>query len=230
MSVLDSVIGWIAPPSCLICGFEGEALCFSCSVNRVIPYGARCFDCGAASPGARTCERCSPSAPRHVWVCTNYEAAARELVRLYKFKHQRVAAESLANLMVETFLDFNSEETMTELNYLVVSVPTATSRVRQRGFDHSAQLARQIAYKLDCGYMNALSRLGQARQVGAERSLRLTQPAENYLARYPHLIAGKNILLIDDVVTTGATLRAATKTLRAAGAARVDALVFAKRL
>lgn len=230
MSVLDSVIGWIAPPSCLICGTEGQALCSTCSSSEIIPYGERCFDCGAFSPAARTCEKCRASSPRHVWVCTNYEAAARELIKVYKFGHQRVAADSLADLMIETLLSFNDIPGLDNRNYLIVPVPTASSRIRQRSFDHSAHLARQIALGLNISYANALVRLGQARQVGAERSIRLSQPADNYLIRYSHLVNGQNILLIDDVVTTGATLRAATKSLRAAGAARVDALVFAKRL
>src|SRR3989337_948467 len=104
MSVLDSVIGWLAPPCCLVCQTEGETLCPTCAKAQIIPYGERCFDCGAASRGARTCERCRPGAPRYVWVSTNYEAAARELIKKYKFGHQRAAAESLADLMIKTLL------------------------------------------------------------------------------------------------------------------------------
>jgi ComF family protein len=129
--------------------------------------------------------------------------------------------------MVETFQHLNR---LQPTKYIVVPVPTATSRVRQRSFDHSAHLAQLAARKLGWRYLNALTRIGQTRQVGAERSIRLKQPADNYLVRYPNLVSGQKILLIDDVVTTGATLRAVTKALRAAGAARVDALVFAKRL
>ena len=230
MSVLDSVIGWIAPPRCVVCATEGAALCSDCANAEIVPYGERCFNCGAISPSARTCERCRPGAPRHVWVSTNYENAARELVKIYKFGHQRAAAESLASLMMGTLLAFNGGQNLKGLNYLVVPVPTATSRIRQRSFDHSAHLARQIAHKLKARHLNALTRLGQSRQVGAERSVRLSQPVGNYLVRYPALVNGQNILLIDDVVTTGGTLRAVTKALRAAGVARVDALVFAKRL
>ena len=230
MAVLDKLIGLIAPPSCMVCGEEGSALCSGCAKTQIVPYGERCFACGVVSAGARTCERCRPGAPRYVWVSTNYEAAARELVKIYKFGHQRAAAESLANLMVGTLLNFNDIEKVRGLNYLIVSVPTATSRIRQRSFDHCAHLARQVAHKLKARHLNALARIGQSRQVGAERSVRLAQPAGNYLVRYPYLIKGQNILLIDDVVTTGATLRATTKALRGAGAGRVDALVFAKRL
>jgi len=230
MAVLDKLIGLIAPPSCFVCGQEGSALCSGCAQTKIVPYGERCFACGAVSPSARTCERCRPGAPRYVWVSTNYEAAARQLIKIYKFGHQRAAAASLASLMVETLLSLNDFEEVRRLNYLIVPVPTATSRIRQRGFDHCAHLARQVARKLKARHLNALARIGQSRQVGAQRSVRLAQPAGNYVVRYPYLINGQNILLIDDVVTTCATLRAATKALRGAGAGRVDALVFAKRL
>lgn len=227
MSLLDSVIGLLAPTQCVICKAEGVALCSFCADAGIVPYGERCFNCGAVSPGARTCERCRPGAPRHVWVSANYEAAARELIKIYKFGHQRAAASSLGNLMAETFLRFNE---LQQLDYLVVPVPTASSRIRQRSFDHCAYLACQIARTLKARHLNALARIGQTRQVGTTRSVRLSQPAGNYLVRYPNLVNGQNILLIDDVVTTGATLRTATKALRAVGAARVDALIFAKRL
>jgi ComF family protein len=163
-------------------------------------------------------------------VSTNYEFTAQKLIKIYKFGHQRPAAESLAELMVKTLLKYNDTDDLHSLNYVIVPVPTASSRIRQRGFDHSAHLARQVAIRLHCQFSNALIRLGQTRQVGAERTVRLHQPFDNYLVRYRHLVEGQNILLVDDVVTTGATLRAATRALRAAGAARVDALVFAKKL
>lgn len=230
MSVLDSVIGWIAPPGCVVCQAEGSSLCAACSNAEIIPYGPRCFGCGVVSPNGRTCERCRPGAPRFVWVTTNYESAARELLKAYKFGQQRVAAQSLSRLMVETLLDFSPVEYLHSLDYIIVSVPTASSRIRQRSFDHSALMSRQIARHLRLRNINALARIGQSRQLGAARSVRLRQPEGSYLVRYPNLIRGQNILLIDDVVTTGATLRAATRALRVAGAARVDALVFAKRL
>lgn len=230
MSVSESLISILAQPQCVICGAEGSALCRACAAAEIVPYGERCFGCGRASHGGRTCIHCRPGAPRHVWVCTNYENAARELVKIYKFAHQRPAVEPLARLMIDTLLDFNSMESLNSLDYLVVSVPTATSRLRQRSFDHSALLARQIARRLNLRYANALGRLGQARQVGTNRAERHKQLEGQYVIRRPNLVDGQNILLIDDVVTTGATLRVATKALRASDAKRVDALIFANRL
>jgi len=75
-----------------------------------------------------------------------------------------------------------------------------------------------------------LKRLGQSRQVGAKKGVRQAQQTHSYYLSRPQQVAGRNILLIDDVVTTGATLKAAARALRSSGARRVDALVFAKRI
>ncbi len=226
MSVLDKIIGLVAPPSCLICQGEGSALCESCANAEVIPYGEHCWNCGARSFGGRTCPKCRHTGtPRHVWLATTYENAAQELIKLYKFGNLRPAADTIANLMVETFRNFNNDSPA----YLVVPVPTATSRVRNRGFDHSALLAREVAKLLKQQYLPVLGRLGQERQVGKSRQDRLSQIDDKFYLK-SNLVKGQKILLIDDVVTTGGTLRSATKVLRAAGVKQVDALIFAKRL
>ncbi len=231
MSILEAAIGWVAPPQCVACGREGSAFCVGCATSEIVPYGQQCWLCNRASIAGRTCPKCrAGGSPRFVWITTNYDGAARELIKIYKFGHQRAAAHSLSQLMVETLHDFNGPAELAKLNYLIVPVPTATSRIRQRSFDHCALLAKTIAQKLDAEYLGAMGRLGQSRQLGAKRPDRLKQPAANYFVHTPLSIKGRNILLIDDVVTTGATLKAVTKVLRKTGAKRVDALAFAKRL
>lgn len=132
--------------------------------------------------------------------------------------------------MAGTLLDFNDARNIAKLDYLVIPIPTATSRIRQRGFGHGELLARVLSHKIALQNAMALGRLGQTRQLGSRRSDRLKQPKGNYFVRQPKTIKGRNILLVDDVVTTGATIREATKVLRKAGAQRIDALIFAKRL
>lgn len=230
MSVFDLAIGWVAPPVCVVCLAEGASLCANCITFGIIPYGEACWNCGVKSPGGRTCEKCRPSSPSYVWVSTTYDGAGAELLKSYKFGHQRAAAATLASIMADTLLSFLDVNILKTANYLVVPVPTATSRLRQRGFGHSELLARKIAAHLGLKYIPALGRLGQNRQVGAKRAERLTQSEGKYFVRLPALVQNQRILLVDDVVTTGGTLRAATKVLRSASARRVDALVFAKRL
>lgn len=228
MSVLDRAIGWLAPVDCLGCGEEGQSVCVGCRTAEILPYGQHCAFCGTASPGCRTCLKCRPGAPRHAWVATDYSGLAKEVIRTYKFVHQRTAANNIAEVIAEKIRAHVDQLELAK--YVVVHVPTATSRRRQRGFDHAELLARKVAQRLGLKHQPALGRLGQSRQVGLARASRLALSDNKYFAR-PHLpLKGKNILIIDDVITTGGTLKAVTKTLRQAGARRVDAAVFAKRI
>jgi ComF family protein len=152
------------------------------------------------------------------------------LVQAYKFGQQRAAAEPLAQAMSQVLLSSYSKGALKAQDYLIVPVPTATSRLRQRGFDHSALLAKLVARKLGGRFYPALGRLGQNRQLGTSRAQRLAQPAGHYFAKRSAAVSGRNILLIDDVLTTGGTLIECSRVLRAAGARHVDALVFAKKL
>jgi ComF family protein len=231
MSLLEIAVGWLAPPLCVGCGREGSTICLACMSSEIIPHGEHCFGCNAISPGDRTCEHCRRlGGPRHVWICTDYEGLAKEAVHKYKFGQQRIASKSLAQMMADTFLSFNSDAAIEQLNYLIVPVPTATARVRQRGFDHSVLLAQRLAQILDLQVQQQLIRLGQTRQLGAPRTERMRQLDGSFKVRNPEAAAGRNLLLVDDVLTTGGTLCSAAKTLRKAGARRIDAVVFAKRL
>ncbi len=227
MSVLETFVGWIAPPDCLVCGQESLVLCLGCSASVIMPFGERCWRCNKLSLNAKTCDNCHHvGGPSYVWITTNYEAVAQQLVRRYKFGHLRAAAEPIARLMVKTFHSYG----LPRVNYLVVPVPTATSRIRQRGFGHSELLAKNLASKLKLEYSNNLRRLGQSRQLGAKREDRLVQLAHSFATKNANQIIGRKILLVDDVLTTGGTIIAATKALKMAGASRVDAVLFAKRL
>jgi len=230
MSVLELAIGWLAPVECINCNLEGRSLCAGCAATEIIPFGERCYQCNKLSAGGRTCATCRASSPRHVWITTDYEGLPKNLVQKLKFAHQRAAVLPLADLMAETLLTFIPETEVTRKNYLVVPIPTATSRVRQRSFDHTEHLAARLSKILNLSANTTLKRLGQSRQVGAKREIRAKQAAGNYYIFNASAIRGRHILLIDDVLTTGATLRAATAALRKAGAKTVDALVFAKRL
>lgn len=231
MSIIETAIGWLTPPQCVSCGDEGSALCNTCYISEIKPFVSVCWLCSAPSRYSKTCSRClALGSPDHVWISTSYGGVVKELVRIYKFKHLRAAALPMASIMTETFIRSGIGRLIPTADYLVVPVPTATSRKRERSFGHAELLARQVAIKLRLEKGNVLARLGQDRQVGSQRTTRLNQPKNKYYVRRPARVRGRNILLIDDVITTGGTLIATTQALRAAGATRVDALVFAKRL
>ena len=226
MSILERAIGVIAPLECLSCGLEGNALCEDCQ-TRLSAYGPRCYLCGALSEGSKTCERCyRMSGLRYVWVATEYQGLAKQLIRNYKFGHQRAAAGALAGRMIATMQTYGQIPE----KYIVVGVPTASRRLRQRGFDHASELARRVAMRLNLPWVEVLGRLGQTQQVGTNRAQRARQLEGQFWLRRPRLVEGCCILLVDDVVTTGATLRQAAKVLRVGGAKSVDGLVFSKKI
>ena len=165
-----------------------------------------------------------------MWINTDYEKIAKRLVSEYKFRHNRAAVQPIVELMTESFVSFNQDEQIAKKNYLIVPIPTASSRIRQRSFDHADLLAKNIAHKLKHEYRRALLRKGQLRQTGSKRAQRLEQISGSFYVKPYASIKSRNILLIDDVVTTGATISEAAKILRRAGARSVDALIFAKRL
>lgn len=226
MRFIDRAVGLIAPSICVGCGLEGYSLCNACTSVKIIPFGSRCYRCSRLTDTSATCPKCKRfGGPHHVWINAVYETTAEELVELYKFTSHRPAATDLAAMMVSKLLPEQLSAAC-----LVVPVPTASGRVRQRGFDHTARLAKIIARQLNLEYSPVLKRTSQTRQVGASRKQRLAQASGDYRVVRPRSIYKKPILLVDDIVTTGATIQSAAKALRQAGAGSIDAMVFAKRL
>ena len=107
-------------------------------------------------------------------------------------------------------------------------VPTATGRARQRGYDQAKLLAHELSGQIRLPYLDCLVRSGQTHQHGLSRHDSLTQLKSAYRVKRSNRVTGAHIILVDDVVTTGATLEAAAAVLQATGASRVDAVVFAQ--
>lgn len=230
MSLSEAVIGWLAPPECVGCQAEGDALCIACEAASVLPFGERCFGCNKLSPGSKSCTACrSTGAPSHVWVATDYVGMAKSLVQKYKFAHQRAAAEPISRMMNSVIMTLAGNQLLVN-NYLLVPIPTASGRIRQRSFDHTGLLAKKLSGQLGLEWAPALTRIGQCQQVGAARQLRKQQVKGVFLINQPIAVKGRHVILVDDVVTTGATLAEAAQVLRNNGARSVDAAVFAKSL
>jgi predicted amidophosphoribosyltransferase len=112
------------------------------------------------------------------------------------------------------------------LSGAIVPVPTAPLRVAMRGFDPAAEIAQALALKADLSVSACLVRRGGGRQVGKRRAQRIGHPP---LIQARGKVPG-SVLLIDDVLTTGATLSACARALRQSGAIRVAAITFTRRL
>lgn len=223
MFIIERLLSLVAPHCCIVCDSEGSLLCAWCLPDSLTLVPERCYRCRAANAASQVCQKCRRQSPlRHVWVRTWYEDTARQLVYGFKFDRQQAAVAPLAQLTAEA-LPYLDRRTV------VTHVPTASSRIRLRGYDHAQLLAKTLARRLELPYAPLLIRHGQVRQVGARRSQRLSQLQDAFRVIRPQTIAKAHILLVDDILTTGATVEAAGRMLKKAGARSVDAVVFAQK-
>jgi ComF family protein len=153
-----------------------------------------------------------------------YHGAARSAVLTLKFRSARYLGSTMGTLMRESL---QSRPVRADL---VVPVPLAPGRLRARGFNQAALLAEQVAPALRADLADVLRRDDRAAQVGLGAARRLTNLAGAFACRDPARIECKDVVLVDDVVTTGATVSACADTLAHAGAGRVRVLAFARDL
>jgi ComF family protein len=177
----------------------------------------RCAACGC--PGERVlCHRCrfsiasvgAANSPPGICAVFPFEGLPRDLIVALKFRHRRAAADVLAGQMVRR-MTFDHID-------LVTWAPTSARRARRRGYDQAEAIARAVARQLGVPCRRLLYRAHGEAQTGKSRADRLVGPA--FRARRPRV--GLRVLVVDDVVTTGATLRAASQALRSAGVAHVE--------
>ncbi len=207
MELLHAVAAGIAPPLCAACGR-------SCRAEAVV-----CTRCGRRLADAEPLLGKGPPGLDRAWSSAPYEGVARNLVAALKFRRLLPVAELMADR-----IQWLAPAHM--LSGAIVPVPPAPARLRRRGFDPAGELAAALAERLEAPLEPCLARRGRRRQVGRRRAQRLGQPPRIDATG----TAPRSALLVDDVLTTGATLTSCAQALRAAGAARVVAVTFARRL
>lgn len=222
MNLLERLIGLVAPHNCIVCGYEGSVLCGGCLNSELTEAVSRCYRCHRVSSNQAVCRSCRSSVPiPHVWIATDYGEIPKKLVHKLKFERAVAAAVPIAKKIDETLPNL-PEET------IICHIPTADSRVRMRGYDQAAEIAKNLARIRGCSHKTLLIRTGKSRQVGSSRTDRFRQLENAFAAKDLNAIKSAKILLIDDITTTGSTIESAAKILKRAGARTIYAAVFAQ--
>lgn len=217
--MIESIISTVAPHACLGCGTEGPLLCYACA-NRLPPAQSRCMSCGKVFPQELLCA-CPVATPvRVMYSVTTYCSQARQLLHALKFARGRAAAQTIAHIM-------HARLPVWEDPVFVTYIPTAAARVRSRGYDQAALIAHAFAHRRRLPYGPLLIRMGNQRQVGADAATRQIQMHDAFRPGWLAPAANQPILLIDDVITTGASITAAGRVLCDMGAAEIRAAAFA---
>lgn len=207
MKLLHAVAVGLVPPLCAACGR-------SCRPGAVV-----CTRCGRRLASAEPLCGAGPPGVDRVWSSAPHEGVARDLVTALKFRRLLPVAELMADR-----IHWLAPAAL--LGGAVVPVPAAPLRSLRRGFDPAAELAAALAGRLEVPLRPCLVRRGGGRQVGRRRAERIGHPPEIQ----PRGEVPRSALLVDDVLTTGATLSACARALRSAGAARIVAVTFTRRL
>jgi ComF family protein len=237
---LDSVLNIVYPENCFICAApvsrrQDCGLCSSCW-NKILALKIgrpRCPSCGLPlnttnAESENLCGRCIIQLPAYSGARSfgHYEAEMSRMVQELKFYGRKKLATLLSPLMVSVFYECWRRDSFD----LIVPIPLHPKRKRERGYNQSELLARAIAAQTAITVNNrALIRIRSTLpQIGLSDSQRFENVRKAFKCSDAGKISGKRILLIDDVMTTGATVSSAAQTLMEAGCFRVSVLTAAR--
>lgn len=225
----------LSPTRCASCERPGELICERCRADMVAidPAGA-CVRCGAPF-GALLCTECEgvEMLQDRCLAASVFEGPPARIVRAYKDGGERRLAREIAAIVFSAACRAEREEPARFGGLLsrvdaVTFVPVTAAAYQRRGFDHMELVTRAFSELAGIPVADALVKRGYADQRKLTREERSAQAGGVYVVVEPQLMCGKRILLLDDVVTTGATVSAAARALKAAGAVHVDVLAFAR--
>jgi predicted amidophosphoribosyltransferase len=233
--MLGPLLDLLAPPGCVACraplaGAAAAPLCGACRrALRFLHAEAPCPRCGLPRAGAGAAAgghaRCPArgAAWRAAWAPVAYAGPATGLVAALKFRGALPCAQLMAAQIAA-----GAPPGLLGAGTVLVPVPTHPARARRRGYDQARVLADALAGRTGLPVARCLRRTGsRARQLGAGREERLRAGRLELRCHGP---APERAALVDDVHTTGATLRAAALALCAAGASDVVAITWARTL
>ena len=234
-ALTTGLIDLIYPPRCLACPEPTDAphgLCPACWRDTHFIAGAACARCGAPLMGATgagdVCEGCARHPP--AWdrgaAAVVYDGAARRVVLGLKHGDRLDMVRPLAGWLASAGRELIAECDM------IAPTPLHWRRLVKRRYNQSGELAKQLG-RLS-GKPIALDLLTRVRATVPQERMDRTARAANQAGafavslRHREAVAGRAVLLIDDVLTSGATLSACADCLRAAGARRIDVLALAR--
>ncbi len=225
---------------------EGAAVCAACGDRVLSPHFSE-------RDGALLCGMCQRIEPvfHRAAAYGSYDAGMRDLIHLLKYEHVRPAAEVLGRMLAEVIADFADEfedphlpkagrcgapsGSSTPSLPLVIPVPLHKAKLRQRGFNQSELMARAALKQHPAALELKLDAvLVRVKETASQTGLTPHQRRENMRGAFavlrPSAVSGRDILLIDDVFTTGTTASECARVLRRAGAARVFVATAARVL
>ncbi len=214
----------IYPKRCASCGRRGTWLCDDCRAALKLFAPPWCDRCGVPVTYSRCRCESLPDQLAFVRAAGPYDGWLRDAIVTFKYHSEWGRGEHLGPLVTAVAASVRGADT-------VVPVPLHRSKLRMRGYNQSLILATSVARGLDLPLTEALVRSRRTDpQVHLGERARRINVQDAFTVSGHVLVAGRNVMLIDDVITTGATLGACAEALLHGGAATVSAALVAREM
>jgi len=224
--LIDALVDFLLPQPCFLCGANsaGGPLCKACAVLLPEPGPYRCRRCALPTFGTLTCGRCISRPPAFDASVSafEYRFPVSDMIRRLKYHGDIYLAKQLGRMLVDV-ASVGSVD-------VIVPMPLHRRRLGERGFNQALELARPLARA--SGLPMLVDAVVRERDTSPQAGLSPAVRKRNLRGAFgcTRSFAGLSVLVVDDVMTTGATAEEFARTLRSAGARRVENLILARTL
>lgn len=222
----DILLDKLFKQNCLLCSVKVNgkiSICQDClkSLPRA-PY-PNCPQCGLETNG-ETCGKCLKNSPHYdkIHALFSYVYPVDRVIQHYKYNNALFLSHTLGLLLTESIIDSDID--------IIIPMPLHPNRIQERGFNQSLEIAKVIAklHHIKLDYTSCT----RIKNTPPQSSLKPKERIKNMTGAFDCQVrmSGMHIVLIDDVITTGASLNALSKTLKQAGASKISCYVIARTI
>ena len=211
--MLKSIIDLLFPKYCLLCGKQGSSICDYCK-RKLIPSLPECYKCRRLSPVYKTHTKCKDlSSLDSVFWGWQYDKDSSNLIKSFKYKGAFTLSKEISEILCRRILETNFLGQFT--NPLLIPIPIHKTKERERGFNQSLLLSSSISEILNIPLREDLlfRTVNGSAQAQKGKFERRFLPSNTFIFDFKHS-QNQEIILIDDVITTGSTLDTAAKAIK----------------
>ncbi|MFA6423058.1 MAG: ComF family protein [Patescibacteria group bacterium] len=222
MNIKELLLDTIFPKNCFVCGEENDWFCEKCLEKLNIIKTQTCYLCNRVSEKGKVCKKCkTKSNLSGVLISCHYGGATREAIIEMKYHDVFDIAKSLSKLLINT-LEENDLK-----NFTIIPIPLHPKKLRDRGYNQSALLAEEISKHFNWPINTSLKKI---KYTGPQKELKARDRKNNLRGSFTWDSEDKisNVLLVDDVITTGATVEEVARILKLAGVKKIWAIAICR--